>query len=89
MLKTIKIQFIFFYRITKVSQQEKGKVSILDFNKARDDDVALASARPYKPFSPHSRQVTMPTPHHSLFTGRCIPTSCQQCQSTECNSDRA
>jgi len=37
-----------------------------------------------KQSAPHSRQVTTPTPHHSMFTGR-VPflTPNQQCQSTE------
>jgi len=37
-----------------------------------------------KQSAPHSRQMTMPTPHHSIFTGRMpflMPN--QQCQSTE------
>jgi len=35
-----------FSRTTWVSQHQKGK-TILDFNEARDDDVAVASAGPY------------------------------------------
>jgi len=37
-----------------------------------------------KSFAAHSRQITMPVPHHSVFTGRMpfLPPS-QQCQSTE------
>jgi len=37
-----------------------------------------------KQCAPHSRQITMPTPYHSIFTGRMLflmPN--QQCQSTE------
>jgi len=54
---------------------------ILDFNEARDDGVAEASAGPY---APHSWQITMPVPHHSIFTGR-MPflSSSRQCQSIE------
>jgi len=36
----------FFSRITWVSQHQKYK-TILDFNEARDDGVAVASAGPY------------------------------------------
>ena len=37
-----------------------------------------------KSFAPHSRQTTMPVPHHSVFKGRMpfLPLN-QQCQSTE------
>jgi len=37
----------------------------VDFTGAGDDGVAVASA-----FAPRSRQITMPVPHHSVFTGR-------------------
>jgi len=38
----------------------------------------------YKPFAPRSRQITMPVPQHSVFTGRMpfLPPN-QQRQSTE------
>jgi len=53
--------------------------------KQRDDGVAVASAEPlYKSFAPRSRQVTMPAPHHSIFTGRMFfLTPNQQCQCTD------
>jgi len=35
-----------FSKTTWVSRHQKGKVS-LDFNEARDDDIAVASAGPY------------------------------------------
>jgi len=41
----------------------------LDFNEARDDWVAVASAGSY---APHSRQITMPTLHHSIFTDQTL-----------------
>jgi len=45
---------------------------------------AVASAEQYKQSAPHSRWITTPTPHHSIFTGRMIfPTLNQQCQSAE------
>jgi len=54
----------------------------------RDDVVAVASAGAYacKSFAPRSRQITMPAPHHSVFTGRMpfLPPN-QQHQSTEGN----
>ena len=54
--------------------------TILDFTGARDDVVAVASVGPYA-IAPHSRQITMPVPHHS---GRMpfLPPN-QQHQSTE------
>jgi len=37
-----------------------------------------------KQFAPHPRQITTPTPHHSIFTGRMLfLTPKQQCQRTE------
>jgi len=36
--------------------------------KARDNDVAVASAGPYaKSFAPHSKQTTTPAAHHSML----------------------
>jgi len=61
--------------------------TILDFNEARDNGVAVASAGPScKSFAPHSRQITMPVLHHSVFTGWMpfLPPN-QQRQSTEGN----
>jgi len=41
-----------------------------------------------KSFAPHSRQITMPVPHHSIFTGWMLfLTPNQQCQSTEGSSN--
>jgi len=38
----------------------------------------------HKQSEPHSRQTTIPAPHHSIFTGRMLfLTPNQQCQSTE------
>ena len=56
----------FFSRTTWVSWHQKDK-TILDFNKARDDRVAVASAGPHANHLPCSRQVTIPAPHHSNF----------------------
>jgi len=45
---------------------------------------AVASAGICKQSAPHSRWITTPTPHHSIFTGRMIvPTLNQQCQRAE------
>jgi len=44
--------------------------TILDFNQARDDGVSGISCTIRKSFAPHSRQTTMPVPHHSVFTGQ-------------------
>jgi len=46
----------------------------LNFNEARDDGVAVASAWPCKSFAPCSRQITKPATHHSIFTSR-MPTN--------------
>ena len=75
-----------FSRATWISWYQKGKTS-LDLNKARDDGVVGCSGISWtirKQSVPHSRQITTPTPHHSIFTGQMLflmPN--QQCQSTE------
>ena len=67
---------------TRASRYQKGKTD-LDFTEAKE---AVASAGPYasQHLAPESRQITMPTPHRSVFTGRMpfLPPN-QQCQSTE------
>jgi len=62
----------------------------LDLNEARDGHVALGctgiSWTICKQSAPRSRQITTPTPHRSMFTGRMLfPTPNQQCQSSEGN----
>jgi len=47
----------------------------VDFTGARDDGVAMASAGPY---ANHSRQITMPVPHHSVF----LQAGCPSCHPT-------
>ena len=75
-----------FSGATWVSRYQKGKTS-LDLNEARDDGVWDGSGISWtvrKQSAPRSRQITTPTPHHSIFTGRLLfPTPNQQCQSTE------
>ena len=45
---------------------------------------AVTLAEPHKQSAPCSRQITTPTPCHSMFTGRMLfLTPNQQCQSTE------
>jgi len=70
-----------FSRTTWVSRYQKGKTS-LDFTGARDSEWQ-SSAGPYAS-APRSRQITMPAPHCSVFTGRMpfLPPN-QQHQSTE------
>ena len=52
---------------TWVSWHQKGK-SILDFTEARDDwGGSGISWTICKSSTPHSRQITMPTTHHSIF----------------------
>jgi len=71
---------------TWVSWYEKGKTS-LDLNEARDDgDLGCCgiSWTTCKQSAPPSRQITTPTPHHSIFTGWMLFwTTNQQCPSTE------
>jgi len=75
-----------FVRTTWVSRYQKGKTS-MDLNEARDDGVLGCSGISWtirKQSSPRSRQITTPTPHQSIFTGRMLflaPN--QQCQSIE------
>jgi len=63
-----------------------GKTS-LHLSEARDDGVLDGIGISWticKQSAPCSRQITIPTPHHSIFTGQ-MPflTPNQQCQSTE------
>jgi len=61
-----------FSRTTWVRRYQKSK-SILHLNQARDDGVLGCSGISWticKQSAPRSRQITMPTPHHSIFTGR-------------------
>ena len=72
-----------FSKTTWVSRYQKGKTS-LDLNEARDDGVLGCSSISWticKQPALHSRQITTPTPHHSIFTGRMLFR--QQCQSIE------
>jgi len=73
-------------RTTWVCQYWKAKTS-LDLTEARDDggwDGSGISWTICKQSAPHSRQITAPTPHHSIFTGRMLfLTPNQQCQSTD------
>jgi len=49
----------------RVSQYQKGKTN-LDFTEARDSEWQWHQLGIRKS-APHSRQITMPTPHHSVF----------------------
>jgi len=75
-----------FSRTFRVNRYQKGKTS-LDLNEAKDDGVLGCSGISWticKQSAPHSRRITTPTPHHSMFTGRMLfVTSNQQCQCTE------
>jgi len=74
-----------FSRTTWASRCQKGKTS-LDLNGAKDDRVLRCGDISWticKLSAPHYRQITTPTPHHSIFTCRMLflmPN--QQCQST-------
>ena len=71
---------------TWVSRYQKGKVN-LDLNEARGDGVSGCSGISWticKQSAPRSRQITTPTPHHSIFTGcMLVLTTNQQYRSTE------
>ena len=75
-----------FSTTTWISWYQKGKTT-LDLNKARDDGVVRSSSISWticKQSAPRTRQISTPTPHHSIFTGRALflmPN--QQCQSIE------
>jgi len=74
-----------FSKTTWVSQYQKGKTT-LDLNETRDDGVLgwQWHQLEHKQSAPRSRQITTPTPHRSIFTGRMLfLTPSQQCQSTE------
>jgi len=65
-----------------VSQYQKGKTN-LDFTEARDSEWQWHQLGQCKS-APRSRQITMPAPHRSVFTGRMpfLPPN-QQRRSTE------
>jgi len=68
-----------------VSRYQKGKTN-LDFTEARDSEWQWHQLA-HMQSAPLSRRITMPTPHHSVFTGRMpfLPSD-QQRQSTEGNT---
>ena len=49
-------------RTTRVSRYQKGKTNV-DCTEARDSGISWALCKS----APRSRQITMPTPHHSVF----------------------
>jgi len=58
--------------LTAFFQDNLGKPAperqtILDYNEAKDDGVAVESDGPCKSSALHSRQITVPAPHHSIF----------------------
>jgi len=75
-----------FSRTTWVCRYQKGKPS-LDLNEARDAGILGCSGISWticKRSTPRSREMTTPTPHHSIFTDRMLfLTPNQQRQSTE------
>jgi len=83
-----------FSRTTWVSQYRECKTS-MNLNEARDDGVMGCSGISWticKQSAPHSKQITAPTHHHSIFTGRTLfLTPNQQCQGTYqlCNINAA
>ena len=72
---------------TRVSWHQKGKTN-LDFTETRDSEWQWHQLGHMQvQDAPHSRQITMPAPHRSVFTGRMpfLPPN-QQRQSTEGNA---
>jgi len=70
-----------FSRTTWVSRHQKGQTN-LDFNQAREDAVAVASAGPYANHLTDKHVSTSPL--KNFFTSQMLfLTSNQQCQSTE------
>ena len=71
-----------FSRTTWVGRYQKGNTN-LDFTEARDSEWQWHQLGICKS-APRSRQITMPAPHHSVFTGRMpfLPPN-QQRQCTE------
>jgi len=63
---------------TSVSRHQKGK-TILDFDDARDDGVAVASAGPCKSFAPRSRHITTPTPSLNFYKPYALPDAQATC----------
>jgi len=52
-------------RTTRVSRYQKGKTN-LDFTEARDSEWQWHQLGRMQ-YAPHSRQITTPAPHHSVF----------------------
>jgi len=63
-----------------VGRYQKGKTN-LDFTEARDNEWQWHQLGAICKSAPHSRQITMPAPHHSVFMPF-LPLN-QQRQSTE------
>jgi len=77
-----------FFGTTWISRYWKGKgKTSLDLKAARGDGVWGCSGISWttcKQSAPRCRQITTPTPHHSIFTGWILfLMHNQQCQSTE------
>ena len=75
-----------FSRTTWVSWYQKG-ITSLDLNEAREDGVLGCSGISWttcKQSAPRCRQITTPTPYHSIFIGWMLfLMSNQQCPSTQ------
>jgi len=56
------------YRTNWERRHQKGG-TILNFNEARDDGVAVVSAGPHANHLHLAADITMPVPHYSVFTG--------------------
>ena len=69
-----------FSRTTRVGRYQKGKTN-LDFTEARDSECQWHQLGLCKS-APHSRQITTPAPHHSVFLQAGCP-SCHQTNSVK------
>jgi len=77
-----------FSRTTWVSQHQKGRTILDLLQKEIMSGSGISSA--ICKSAPHPRQITMPAPHHSVFTGRMpflLPN--QQRQSTDGNINKS
>jgi len=63
-------------RTTRVSRYQKGKTN-LDFTEARDSEWQWHQLG-HMQYAPHSRQITTPAPHHSVF----LQDGCPSCRPT-------
>jgi len=68
------VMWLLLLLLQPFNRYQKGKTNLV-LNEAREDGVLGCSGISwtiYKQSAPPSRQITTPTPHHSIFTGRML-----------------